>query len=83
MLSPTVLKRHAALVDDMANAQGVDLEEQMLRGAVTIDALDDAVLRCTACANPSSCEAWLAKGASNAEAPPSYCRNQEFFADLK
>jgi hypothetical protein len=83
MLSPTVLKRHAALVDDMGNAQGVDLEEKMLRGTVTFDALDDAVLRCTACENPSACEAWLAKSPSGAEVPPNYCRNQDFFADLK
>ncbi|MFY0623996.1 MAG: hypothetical protein JXQ89_20120 [Pelagimonas sp.] len=83
MLSSTTLKRHAGLVDDMATAQGLDLEEQMLRGNVDMGALEDAVLRCTSCDRPTACAAWLEKNARGASTPPGYCRNQSFFNDIK
>jgi hypothetical protein len=84
MQSPTTLKRHAALVDKMASAQEIDLEEEMLRGKLDFGGLEDAVLRCTACTQPDTCEAWLAGATPDRDAtPPSYCRNHALFAELK
>ena len=83
MQSRETLKRHAGLVDSMANAQGLDLEEQMLRGNLSVGALEDAVLRCTGCAQPDACKAWLAGQTDAVAAPPDYCRNAELFAELR
>ncbi|MDJ0823584.1 MAG: DUF6455 family protein [Paracoccaceae bacterium] len=79
----SVLKRHAGLVDDMADAVGVDLQEQMLRGDLSISELDDAVMRCTGCSNPDDCESWLASQTGAVDTPPAYCRNADVFAALK
>ena len=82
MQSPSTLKKHAALVDHMATAQGVDLEEQIMRGRMTVTELEDAVLRCTACTNPDDCQHWLANPTNEGAAAPDYCRNAEMFSDL-
>lgn len=76
------LKRHAALVDRMAEARGVDLEEEVLRGSLSVDRLTDAVLACTGCAAPGDCERRLAAGAGRLEATPGYCRNADLFDAL-
>lgn len=83
MLNRATLKRHAALVDRMAAARGLDLEEEMLRGSLSIPDLDDAVLRCTGCADPGSCETWLDAQGESAAATPPYCRNADLFDGLK
>ncbi|MEQ5869452.1 hypothetical protein J4E08_06005 [Sagittula sp. NFXS13] len=83
MQSPAVLKKHAELVDRMATAQGIDLEEQMMRGRVTTPDLADAVLRCTGCSNPEHCRSWLASQQRVAQGTPDYCRNTEMLDDLR
>lgn len=83
MTNPKTLKRHAALVDRMSRTLGLDLEEEMMRGQMQIDALGDAVLRCTGCANADECDRWMTQQKAGAEAPPDYCRNAEIFAALK
>ena len=83
MLNRTTLKRHAKLVDEMAGKLGLDLEESAMRGEVRIGQIEDAVLRCTNCANPDGCEHWLATASGPADTAPDYCRNSEFFRDLK
>ena len=83
MQSRDTLKRHAHLVDEMATAQGLDLEEQILRGNLSIPELDDAVLRCTGCSQPCACEAWLAGREAPVVAPPAYCRNTRMFDMLR
>lgn len=71
-------------VNAMAEAMGVDLVELTLRGTLSDDALDDMVVKCTGCTQPCACDTWLdANGASNNDAPPSYCRNDDVFAALK
>ncbi|HBT01463.1 DUF6455 family protein [Salipiger marinus] len=78
------LKRHARLVDDMATALGLDLQEQMLRGRLDMDGLEEAVFSCTACTRPGDCESWLAQHNGTPEqAPPDYCRNATLFSDLR
>ncbi len=75
------LRRHAGLVDKMATALGVDLQEAAIDGALRVDEISDAVLRCTECPNPGHCEAFLT---ANPAAPrtPEYCRNQELLSRL-
>lgn len=79
----TDFKRHAQLVDHMANTLGLDLEEQMLRGKLTFSQLDDAILTCTGCTQPCACEAWLASQDQVAPMPPEYCRNVPLFEELR
>ena len=79
----TTYKRHADLVDRMANALGIDLEEKIMRGKLQIDTLGEAVLRCTGCADPCGCEQWLGAQATVADAAPAGCRNAELFDGLK
>ena len=83
MQSRTTLKRHARLVDTMAEAQGIDLEEAILRGKMSISDLDDAVLRCTGCSDPGRCERFLGAVDRMIESVPDFCRNDELFSELK
>lgn len=76
------LRKHAALVDRMATARGLDLEEAALRGKISPDGIADAVLRCTGCSNPGDCAHWLDAHSAPEHAGPSYCRNAELFEDL-
>lgn len=82
MQSQAKLKRHAALFDTMAQVHGLDLEEQMLRGKLTFNELDDAVMRCTACTGVESCAHWLATRQDVDVQAPHYCRNAALFRDL-
>lgn len=88
MPSSKTIRRHAGLVDRMANLMGTDLEEAVMRGSLSPDALPDMVLRCTACANPDGCEVWLAQQEAATEGqgaatPPYFCRNADVFDELK
>lgn len=83
MHNTTTLKKHAALVDRMAQALDLDLEELALRGDVSISAIEDAVLSCTGCSKPEACQQWLDTKAEAAHATPGYCRNSGMFAALK
>lgn len=83
MQSEATLKRHAALIDQMAQARGLDLEEQMLRGKLTVAELEDAVLRCTGCAQPDACEFWLSVQQDTVSEAPAFCRNAEVFRTLE
>ena len=77
------LKRHAALVDQMAETLGVDLQESALRGDVDIDEISEAVLKCTACASPEACQGWQEDHKDGAAQTPDYCRNSEMFQRLQ
>ncbi|WP_170607216.1 DUF6455 family protein [Ruegeria arenilitoris] len=77
-----LLKRHAALVDQMADRLGVDLQEAAIAGAVAMDEISDAVLRCTKCANPVHCESLLAQPV-NIDHSPEYCRNRDLLRRLR
>ncbi len=83
-MQPTkTIKRHTELVDRMAATLGLDLEEKVYAGQLDPETLCDAVLRCTGCADPDGCEAWMAAQGGTAEAAPILCRNGEVFAALK
>ena len=84
MIDPAKLKRHANLVDRMASALGIDLEEAMLHArGPSIDDLGDAVLACTQCSNPAHCESLLARQPSGLGHAPAYCRNLDLLQRLK
>lgn len=84
MQSTLTLKRHAALVDRMANSLGVDLEQKIIEGKMPVEALGDMILACTGCANPETCVRWLEQDRpEQAEAAPDYCRNRDAFARLR
>ena len=83
MSSNATLKRHAELVDRMANAVGVDLEEKVMAGQLDFDGISDAVFNCVGCTAPDECEHWLALNAKGADNTPALCRNTELFATLK
>lgn len=76
------LKRHAGLVDRMATNLGVDLQEAAIGGAMQLDEISDAVLRCAQCPNPGHCESLLSQGEALGHAPE-YCRNQELLNRLQ
>ncbi len=83
MQNPSVLRKHAALLDHMADRLGVDLEEATMRGELRISELTDAVLSCTACADPTACQHWLDTPAENAGDAPGYCRNSALLGQLQ
>jgi len=67
----------------MSGAVGVDLEEMILRAQLQVSTLGDAVLSCTGCTAPGTCEKWLAGRDTVAEAAPGFCRNGDLFDLLK
>lgn len=81
-MSATHLKRHAHLVDEMAQARGLDLQEIALRGELTASDISDLVLRCTGCTQTANCEKWLSEQIGSVSAAPHYCRNAHDFDAL-
>lgn len=81
-MTDTRLKRHAALVDRMATARGIDLEEAAMRAHLAPGDLSDMVLRCAGCSNVEGCGKWLAGQVGAVSETPKYCRNADQFADL-
>lgn len=82
MTSVPLLKRHAALVDRMADARGIDLIEASLRANLAPDDLADMVQRCVGCARSEACEGWLARQVGAVSQTPGFCRNAETFETL-
>ena len=75
MTDRAVIRHHADLMDRMAEATGVDLEEAMLQGRMDMDQLYDGVMRCAGCTEPGNCAHWLASRTDAADTAPDYCRN--------
>lgn len=82
MTSNDRLKRHAALVDTMAQTRGVDLQDASLRAGLTPDDLADMVFRCAGCTQPDVCEKWQAAQVGAVSETPQFCRNAEMFDAL-
>ena len=82
MIPTTRLKRHADLVDRMATARGLDLEDAALRGDLTPSDISDLVIRCAGCTQAQNCQHWLDDQIGTGSAAPHYCRNARDFAAL-
>ena len=76
------LKIHADLVDRMATARGLDLQESALRAHLTPSDLSDMVLRCAGCTKPDTCATWLEGQKGAVSHTPEFCRNAADFAAL-
>ena len=68
---------HADLVDRMAGTLGLDLAEEMLRGALPPQDMRGLVLTCMGCREAGACKGWLDAHPEGADMTPSYCRNKE------
>ncbi|MFW2588559.1 DUF6455 family protein [Sagittula sp. SSi028] len=79
MMDPDRIKRHAALVDRSAAAMGVALDDAIARGALRVDELGDAVLRCTGCSQPGYCSDMMDLCANTV---PAFCRNRDLLQRL-
>lgn len=73
---------HTRLVYGMADRVGVDLEELVLRAAVTDQEVDHAIDRCIGCTQPGACHCLQDENASLPKLPD-YCRNDAFFDGLE
>ncbi|SEO49190.1 hypothetical protein SAMN04490248_1069 [Salinihabitans flavidus] len=83
MTDRSTIKHHADLLDRAATKLGADLEGALLSGRMRMDALGDAVLRCTECGCPGACVDWLDDEQARVEAPPHYCRNVRLLTTLR
>mmetsp|Transcript_27393 Transcript_27393/g.50331 ORF Transcript_27393/g.50331 Transcript_27393/m.50331 type:complete len:87 (-) Transcript_27393:640-900(-) len=81
-MTDTRLKRHAGLVDRMATARGIDLEEAAMRADMVPGDLADMVLRCAGCTQVDKCEQWLTQQTGAVSETPPYCRNADQFTTL-
>ena len=73
---------HTTLVVKMADKQGVDLAERIMRAEFSIDDMDRAVDRCLGCIHPEACGKLLDTDAPRVSLPD-YCRNGATFDALK
>lgn len=83
MRAQSTLKTHAALLDEMSRALGLDLQEEAIAGRLEFDEISEAVLRCSRCAHPGQCSAQLAQPGRGLSEAPDYCRNRDLLAYLK
>jgi hypothetical protein len=77
------LFHHAALVNRMAQALGIDMSDALARGLVDGEDWRAAVLRCARCENTDDCLHWMAGQLETAEAPPDICHNAALFRALQ
>ena len=83
------LNRHAALMNRMGQALGVNLTEMMLQGKLGGEDWRAAVVRCADCPEPTECLHWLSAHddesgpARPAAAAPPYCTNRDMMARLR
>lgn len=76
-------ERHFWLTQGMARVVGVNLTEEIARGALTREQFMDMVVRCGSCEFPERCVRWMAEGQHLGEDPPGYCMNHEIIHALK
>ena len=81
MPGETTRAQHDALMTQMAETLGVDLDGATMRGDVPPEARAGMVTACMGCADPGACAHWLARTPS-AKAAPSWCRNGDLLARL-
>lgn len=82
MVNTNRLKHHADLVDRMAQAQGINLQDAVMRGGMTPDDVSDMVLTCTKCTQADACARWLSEVPVTVSDTPHSCRNADVFAKM-
>lgn len=76
--------RSARLMNEMASAQGIDLQQGIASDEIHVGTLICAVTRCADCDGQDKCQLWLASQAGHTPvSTPDYCRNSELLARLK
>ncbi|MFT3690126.1 DUF6455 family protein [Paenirhodobacter sp.] len=88
MLGHRTLHRHAAMMNRMAEVQGLDLMAEMAAGALSGEDWRAAVVRCTGCGDAEECLAWLGvhqppENGAAAQVPPAFCVNRELLVHLQ
>lgn len=88
MFGHRTLHRHAAMMNRMAEVQGLDLMAEMAAGTLSGEDWRGAVVCCTGCSDPAGCLAWLGaheppEDGAAPEAPPVFCVNRELLARLQ
>jgi len=73
------VRRHVDLLEDVAGIFGMDLQEAAIRGALQMDEIAEAVLRCTGCPDPEACKILVQKSRGEVPKLPSFCRNTALF----
>ena len=73
---------HTRLVLGMADRQGLDLEEMLLRAEMSEETFEAAVDRCLGCTQPDACKCLL-ENPGPALNLPDYCRNGGLFDELR
>ena len=72
---------HTQMVLGMADRQGIDLQESILRGELSEDQFEHAVDRCLGCTQPDACKCLLDSAGADLKLPD-YCRNADLFGVL-
>ena len=72
---------HTQLVLGMADRQGLDLQEMILRADLSEDRFNQAVDRCLGCTKPDACKSLLDTAGPELNLP-GYCRNGDLFDQL-
>lgn len=73
---------HTRLVLSMADRQGLDLQEMILRADVSEHQFDEAVDRCVGCTQTEACKCLLDSAGPTLNLPE-YCRNGDLFTSLR
>lgn len=74
--------KHTQLVLKMADKQGIDLAELIMRAEFSMDDMEIAVDKCIGCTHPEDCAKRLDTAAETVSLPE-YCRNGDMFERLK
>ncbi|MCR9168677.1 MULTISPECIES: DUF6455 family protein [Marivita] len=82
MTYETKRNTHTQLVLAMADRQGLDLQELMMRAELSEDRFEHAVDRCFGCTAPDACKCLLETAGPQLNLPD-YCRNEAFFDDMR
>lgn len=82
MTYETKRNAHTQLVLGMADRQGLDLQELMMRAELSEDRFEKAVDRCLGCTAADACKCLLETAGLQLNLPE-YCRNGDLFEGLR
>lgn len=74
---------HQYLLDRMADVLGLDLGLEVDLTRLSRAKLEQAIERCSRCADPQGCELWLEEHSGGATDAPELCRNKALLEHLR